>query len=142
MSTPAVIIRQLLITLELGTASGTWPIYVSFLPATPDNALCIYDTAGRLGGRIMSSGEQIEYPGIQIRVRGSDYGISYTKANAIALALDSQIRNSIAISGEDPYILHNASRAGSIISLGMDPDDSRRRYHFTINALLTVSQPQ
>jgi hypothetical protein len=142
MSSPADRIRQLLIDLELGSASGTWPVFVSFLPAEPDNAICIYDTTGRLGGRLMENGLQIEHSGIQIRVRGDVYPDTWNKANAIAIALDQQIRRSIAISGENSYILHNASRTGSIIPLGLDPEDQRRRFHFTINTLLTISQQQ
>jgi len=48
MSSPADIIRQLLLDMGLVATSGSWTAFVSFLPESPDNAICVYDTAGKL----------------------------------------------------------------------------------------------
>lgn len=136
MTAPSDIIRQLLINLGHATALGAWPIYTSFLPDEPDNAIAVFDTAGKFDGRIMSTGEQVEHPGIQVRVRGLVYPTTWEKAQTIAEALDSQNQITIAISSEDVYALQNVSRSGPVLPAGVDED--RRRYHFTINATVTV----
>ena len=142
MSTPATIVRKLLLDLNLGevTSEADWTVFVSFLPDLPDSALCVYDTAGRLDGRLMRTGEQIEHEGVQIRVRGVEYPVAWEKVNEIALALDGQINTTVEIAVDEAYTLHNASRSGAIIPLGQDPEDARRRHNFTINMTLTLSR--
>jgi len=142
MSSPADIIRQLLIDLNLATEglTSSWPVFVSFLPGTPDNALGIYDTAGKLDGRIMQSGEQVAHPGIQVVVRGSIYPDARKKAEDIAVALDAQIRTIVVMDSMDSYILHNVSRSGDIIPLGVEQEGDRRRHLLSINAVVTINQ--
>lgn len=139
MKPPADIIRQLLIDLGLGAAVGDWTTYVSFLPSDPEKALCVYDTVGRIDGRLMQTGEQIEHPGIQIRVRGADYVTTWEKAKAIALALDAVNQNLVSISSDETYTINNVSRSGPVIPLGMEVEGTARHYHFTINAVLTIT---
>src|SRR5687768_5759044 len=98
----ARIIRRLLITLNHGTEAGAWPIYAANLPASPDSAIAVYDTAGLLQGRIMRTGEQIKKPGIQIRVRGIEYLPTFTKVQEIADALDTMLGTTVTISTPTP----------------------------------------
>jgi len=140
MNSPADVIRQLLIELDLGTEqAGTWPVFVSFLPGTPDNALGIYDTAGKMNGRIMRTGEKIVHPGVQVVVRGSSYIDVIKKVTDIALALDAQCRTIVVMDSANSYILHNVSRSGDVIPLGVEQEGDRRRHLFTINAVVTMS---
>ena len=142
MNSPADLVYQLLVDLQLGSAgvgSEDWPVFVSFLPDVPDESICVYDTAGRLDGRLMLTGEQVEHPGIQIRVRGKDYSDTHKKAQAIAVELDSQKRKLVELESGEFFTLINFSRTGSILSLGMEQEGDRRRFHFTINAVLTYS---
>ena len=139
MSSPADVIRQLLIDLELGAeVDGSWPVFVSFLPGAPDNALCVYDTAGRMDGRVMATGEKITHPGVQIVVRGSIYPDSRRKAEDIALAFDAQQGATIVMDSVDSYILQNVSRSGDIIPLGVEQEGDRRRHLFTVNVVVTM----
>lgn len=135
MMPPANIIRQLLTNMD----SGQWTIFVSFLPGEPDEAICIYDTAGRLDGRLMPTGEQVEHPGIQIRVRGRDYKDTWDKMDSIVKALDAVRRIPVVFSAEEAYIVHGVSRHGAVIPLGIDEADNHRHYHFTANMTLTLS---
>jgi hypothetical protein len=139
MSSPADIIRQLLLDLGLVAATGDWTTFVSFLPESPDNAVCVYDTAGRPNGRLMA-GEQIIHPGIQIRVRGLSYPAVWAKSNTIATALDSLARVLVAISSTEAHTLLNVSRTGDIIPVGIEEEGGRRRHHFTINAVVTLQK--
>lgn len=142
MTTSAArVIRQLLGDLNHGSLSnGTWPIFVGFLPNSPDNALCVYDTAGVMDGRVMRSGERVEHPGVQIRVRALDYLAARTKAIDIATALDAQIRTEITVDALT-YRINNISRAGAILPVGVEETD-RQRHHFTINAITTIEEKQ
>ncbi len=141
MSTAADVVRELLTNLGIGAEgpSGPWPVFVGFLPDRPDNAVCIYDTAGKLDGRIMRSGEQVEHPGIQVRVRGLEYVETREKTEEIARALDAQVRTAITVAPSQNHIIHNISRSGGIIPIGMEETD-RRRYSFTINAMTTIER--
>lgn len=133
----AEIIRQLLIDLDLGESSGSaWTVFVSFLPTSPDQAIAVYDTAALSDGRLMGTGERIEHPGFQIRVRGSNYPDVRNKADEIALALDTQQNTSVTTS-DGTFEILNISRLGGLIHLGIDETD-QRRHHITINAVTTI----
>jgi len=142
MRSPADIIAHLLVNLGLCTLEDEWPISVAILPDTPDEAVCAYDTGGRMDGRILRTGEQIVHPGIQIRVRGKDYLASYAKIRAIALLLDLQNDILVAFSDEEVYVIQNVSRTGDILPLGIEDIDGRRCHNFTMNAVLTLREEE
>jgi hypothetical protein len=136
MNAPSLAIHQLLLEEEL---VGDWGLFMAFLPDDPDNAICVYDTAGIMDGRMMRTGERIEHPGIQIRVRGPVYKDTWEKANLIALALDTVQKNVVTTEEED-YIIHNVSRTGAIIPVGVEDAGRIRRHHFTMNMILTLQR--
>ena len=135
---PSDVIRQLLIDLGIGSESSNWPIFVSFFPDTPDNAICVYDTAGILDGRLMRSGVQIVHPGIQVQVRGSDYIATESKVWEIALGLDAQKKSVVDVEGNN-HIIHNISR-NSPFHLGIQESADRRRHLYSLNALVTLNR--
>lgn len=140
MSSPAEIIRQFLIDREAGSNpldAEDWPVFVSFLPSSPDNAICVYDTMGQLDGRIMTTGEQVTHPGVQIYTRGLNYPAVWDKIQAIASALDLQRASIVATDINHSYKLQNVSRTSDVLSLGIEQEGDRRRYQVVINALLT-----
>lgn len=136
----AAIIRKLLIDLGIGTAAGSWPVFIAFLPDFPDNAIIVYDTAGILDGRIMATGEQIEHPGFQIRIRGPEYPVVLSKVSDIALGIDSQRKVSVALSVSEAYTVHNISRTGAPIPLGLEEIGDRKNFHFTVNGVATIER--
>jgi hypothetical protein len=115
-------------------------LFVAFLPDQPDESVAIFDTAGRQDGRLLQTGEQIIHPGIQIQVRDKDYSAGWERANDIALLLDGFIKEEVAIESDGIYILHNVSRTGDIIPVGIETVADRRRHLFTINAVVTISK--
>ena len=137
---PAMIVRQLLLSLGLGATSSTWTVFVAALPESPDEAICVYDVAGRPVGRLMVDGTRIIHPGITVRVRGREYPATWNKANDIALAFDSVWRTVVAMSATESYLVLNISRAGSILPLGVEEEGGRRRHDLTVNAMLTLEQ--
>lgn len=140
MRAPADIIRQLLIDLGLGAATGDWTIYVSFFPDTPDKAICIYDTAGIFDGRLMENGFRIEHPGIQIQVRAQIYPDLWDKANTIATTLDAQMGTEVIMESAEAYTIHNISRTGAILPIGIEEEGDRRRHYVSINAVITLTE--
>lgn len=114
--------------------------FVAFLPDVPDEAIAFFDTAGRLDGRLMATGEQIEHHGVQIQIRGKDYSSTFDLAREIALYLDAVKKETIAVEVDEVYVLHNVSRSGSIIPIGIETVENRRRHIFTINLTITISQ--
>lgn len=142
---PAEILREALVDVKEGMlpskykgGNNSWPIFVGHLPEEPDNAVCIYDTTGVRDGRIQESGENIDHPGFQVRVRGKDHPTAYKKIKEIqdAITLFSMTE---AVIGIYTYKIHSATRTGTIISLGQEVD-RKRRAEFTLNGILTITE--
>ena len=139
---PAKIMAEYLILISLGSRVPTapdplsaWPVYSCTFPETPNELISVYDTVGTIDGRIRG-GETIEHPGIQIRVRSETEAAARAKMKAIAAALDDLYRLSVTLEGTN-YRIQSATRT-SILPLGQDA--TKRRFGFTINALLTVKE--
>jgi len=137
MSSPADILYTLLEDLD---SFQTWTAFVSYMPDTPDKAICIYDTTGVKDGRLMLNGAVIEHPGIQIALRSLDYTEGQAKMAALASVLDGVRNNTVAMGSDEIYSLTNVSRTGTINYLGIEIVNDRRRHLFTVNAILTLSQ--
>jgi len=115
-----------------------WPLYVSSMPdgdGVKTNCGAVYDTAGILDGKL-SSGEVVQHPGIQLRIRSSDYEVGYAKIEELALALDNVNQDTIVVKG-NTYLLQNISRTTSVVPLGSERG-YKRRFVFTVNFLITI----
>lgn len=137
--TVADIIRHLLIDLGQGTipsANGSWPIYAHNLPDTPDNAIVIYDTAGILDGRSGADSIMEEHYGIEVMVRSSAV-TGYTKADAIAIALDT-VSNATVTIATTSYTVHAITRKSGVLKAGTETPTSKR-YLFTTNAVVALT---
>lgn len=138
---PADILRNLLVNLGLGTTpsdSGSWPVYASLMPDTPDNVITLIDTAGVKQGRIQTSGEIQEHYGVQLLIRSTTHPVGYTKAQALAVALDENIQNNTVTISGTTYDVDAVSRRGNVLSLGEEEESNRRL--FSINAIVSINQ--
>lgn len=148
------VIRILLIQNALGfqhtsKTAPAWSVYTAMLPAEVDKGIVIYDTAGKMDGRLMSTGEQIEHPGIMVRVRGPVYLETATKVGDIARFFDSlpprtEVTMPAAPAGPASmegkvFVIQNISRSGSVLPTGVEEGD-RIRHGFTLNAMLTIRE--
>jgi len=140
---PSLIVQQWLISQMLATdpleSSPVWPCYMVALPegmAVPSNALCVYDTSPVPDGRIQSTGERINHPGIQIKCRCLDYQTGWTKIHSIASALDAILRAQVSVDSEI-YTISAATRISGPLSLGIDPSSPKQAFAFTLNYQLT-----
>lgn len=144
---PADIIRYLLIHAGGGVlppSTNAWPIYAWQEPDLPDNVVTLYDTSGKMDGRI-HDGEHQQHEGVQIRVRAAVASDGNTKIRGLVEILDKQILNTIVVcnnvsgSGTSTYKVISVTRPGTIMSIGKDTPTTKRAI-FTCNLLVTVEQ--
>lgn len=136
----AQLIQKLLVQESMGLEppSTPWPIYFGRMPDghnVEDQLVVVYDTEPVQDGRLMGTGECIEHPGFQVRVRVSDYNTGHAKLAAIAAVLD-QVKNNV-VTGDSAatYTIKAVTRRGGPIPIG---PDERGREHFTLNATTTI----
>lgn len=137
---PADIVRYLLIAIGHGTlptASGSWPINVMNEPDTPDDCITVYNTTGKVQGRIQKTGEFVEKPGIQVRIRAANYSTGYTKGKQIETSLDTDVLQDTVTIGSSQYRVHALSRTANLVWLGKDVTSSKRQV-FTLNYTVTL----
>jgi hypothetical protein len=141
LHSPADIVRNLLVSLGLGTyptdPPGTWPIYATVEPSLPDNCITVFDTGSTSSGRIHTSGEQQEHHGIQIRIRSTTHIVGYPRARALAIAIDENIYQEVVAIENTTYLVHCINRVGDVISLGKEVPTTKRNL-YTINAMVSV----
>lgn len=143
-NSPAEIIAACLISkgvFNTPSKTSTFPLFVSHLPSAKDvmQAAAISDIEGLTEMRFMS-GVLVVHPGLQIRVRSSDYNTAFKKMELISSSLSSVIKEEVAIGDTAIYIIHNVSQTSSIISMGIEPDT--RLYLFSINFITTITQKE
>lgn len=135
------VLRRLLVNNSQGTlpsASGNWPIGIE-RPDDPDDCVTITETTGKRDGRVMSTGEVIEHPGIQVEVRSADHNTGFLKAMQLATYCDESIYNSVITFENKTYNIQNVSRVGPVMSIGRESPESKREL-FTFNAMVTIVQ--
>lgn len=138
---PGEILRELLIDLELGSnATTVWPVWNAISQPLPDHAIICYDTAGKTDGRLQSTGERIVHPGVQIRVRGSNYPNTWNKAIAISRKMSEVHRSLVVIATDRAYLVINVSQQGDIQPLGLVQEGDRNNHNFTINFITTIEE--
>ena len=117
--------------------SAEWPIFVPFMPASPNSAIQIMQTTGRNDGRLMATSERIMHHGIQIIVRGSDYVATARKMQAI-VSFCEQIRNTETEIDGIVYRVNAMTRMSGPVYLGEEPDT--RRSLLSVNFLISYVQ--
>lgn len=141
---PADVVQALLIALGLGTtpptppaAAGSWPVYVDGEPNSPDDVIVVTDTLGAQFGRQMH-GTRDEHHGVQVLVRSTTHAVGYTKARAIAVALDTEARKESVTVGNSRYCVPEVTRTSDVLRLGKGPPTDRRS-RFSINVTTPVT---
>lgn len=135
--TPSQIVRQLLIDLNVGTASGTWPIYYENMPDAPDNCVAVFDTEPVDVRRDHVTGETALIRGIQVMVRAVDVRTAYLKCKDVNKAFDEDVYRDEVTLDESIYRVQAISRLSAEIPVGADGATKRRLY--STNARLSVS---
>jgi len=146
---PAQIIAQLLRDIEgdllVDTVDTKIPVFITDMPDSPDNLVTVYDTVGTRDGRVLT-GESIEHPGWQIRLRHTSYEKAYRQMGRIVDLLDL-VHNDVIeflrpIAGTNTSVLvryevQNMSRTSDILPLNTTVADRKNRTELTINGIIT-----
>lgn len=101
-------IKDLMVTEGIGTfaSQSDWGIYIGSQPPTPSRCITVYDA----GGLAPEPSLLLDYPSVQIRVRGKvgDYLVASSKI--------LEIKNKLL--GHDPVDMGNGDHISGIISIG------------------------
>jgi hypothetical protein len=141
--TPARVLAQVMVDLGLATnpeapTAGAWPVYAGKEPDEPDDAMTVYDTAGRDQGRVNPDGTRLELYGVQVRVRSAAKQDGYVQSWVITAALDALYWRTVVVEAET-YLLRNVVRAGPPVALGTDSPRTER-WLCTTNFLLSLAR--
>lgn len=139
--TPASVLAHYITGLSLMTVpsvTGDWPLYINYLPDTPDELGAIYDTTPIKDGRAMRGGGVVQHYGVQIVIRAEDPPTGWDKCNILAGQMDTVHKAQTILNG-NTYTIHNVSRSGGINYLGEEPGTKRRNV-FSVNFLTAISK--
>lgn len=139
---PADILRWAMISYGTVTDPDlnlVWPCFVAVEPNTPDRLVTTFDTLGHLQARVHISGDQIEKPGVQIRIRANSHEDGWAKGSAILTMLDQDIRSQSVTIGSSTYCIQSVHRKSPLIELGKELQITKRHL-WTINCTMTVSK--
>ncbi len=118
MNDPAEAVKDALVTAGIGTfgAVSGWAIYIGQFPARPDTVLLI----NQVGGRSPFPHLLLNFPTVQIQIRGNQGGYKVTRAQ-LKLAVDSLLGMSSQVLNGDTY--RSCNQVGDVIYLGQDENE-------------------
>lgn len=132
----AVDIKERLISAGIGfrvednPENKSWLVFVGQQPANPDNVITLYDFGFKNNEPCMNSNGlegEVEYKGLQVKVRCSDYETGYLKAEEIR----QNLGNTLNFDSFDGIYEYNLLQKTDIIPIG--EDDGNNREAFTQN---------
>lgn len=139
--TAATVVAQYLIATGVVSKPGNnqaWPCYVNRQPTTPNDLVTVYDTAGKMDGRMMRSGKVSEFPGILVRLRAVSYDSGELMGMRIIQKLDAALAAVVIVTGGKQYKLDSIQRTTNLIPLG--PEEGGSREIFTTNGLASYGE--
>jgi len=130
VANPAVGIKDILVAKGLGTFAATtgWGIFIAVEPVSPDTAITIYNSGGSAPNPVWL----VDYPSVQVRVRGTvnGYQAAYSKMVAVR---DTLLGYPSSDLNGDRWVAVN--QIGELVELGQD--DSNRPL-FVVNFRLII----
>lgn len=140
--TGAEVLMNHLISTGVVSRSGSgrpWPATFNHMPEQPNDAVALYDTQGRMDGRMMRSGTVVEFPGVMVRIRSKTYSAGAQIAFRIIQKIDA-ILNAIVVVGaaEKQYKIDSVQRTSSLLPLGQEEGGSREL--ISINGLISYGE--
>lgn len=141
----AKIVQQALVNRAIGTppvSNGSWPIFVSNLPDTPDNLIVVSRGVDDFHGRVQVTGQVQLHFGIQVRIRATDEETANAKLKQILDAFDTHptciYREAVTIAGIT-YCIQTINRTPLLVGPMTEPGVSKRQVVF-VNALADIIQ--
>ena len=141
---PADVARWLLVGLGLGSdpsLSQPWPAYIDE-PDAPDSILWLDDTAGRIDGRLMPTGEVEVHKGLILKVRDPLKKVAYQKIAAVVAGLlettTATYPRTVAI-GSNSYCVYNLTLTSDVMTMGKETSSSKRSL-YSANFVIKVRE--
>ena len=116
--------------------TGAWPIFVGHMPDAPDNAMCIYDTAGIPEGRLQGAGITLSKPGWQVRVRARTHQEGIAQMKRVQTHLDTILREAVTLD-DDGYTVQAVTQTSTMLPIGKEPGGKSRDL-LTLNGTITL----
>ena len=140
---PADILRYAIIALGHGYRpsdmnESEWKVYADMEVDKPDNLIVVYNTAGKIKGRMQPTGESVEHNGFQILVRTTDSQSGRKKLAEIERDLLQDIRRTTVTIGTDAYMIKAVHKTSGILPLGKD-QANKERFLFSFNGTIVIS---
>jgi hypothetical protein len=127
--------------LPSGTVPATgWRVYSPFMPDDRDRAIAVANTSPVLDGSIAATGEVIEHPGIQVKVRDAagNHDPGHEKGLAVQKALTESLRRATVVVGGKTFILFKFTLSAGLTFVGLEEQNNRPWW--VINGTLTVAE--
>lgn len=130
-TSPAYGLKQVLAAASPAVISSTWPVFIGNMPSDPDRCMSIRD----YGGLTAEVGLAVDYPKVQVKLRGSrgatSYPETYDQAKKVFDALVGIPSRPVAWPN-----LVSVVPVGHIVPIGRDQSD---RELITVNFQLIVA---
>lgn len=118
------------------SSSSQWFGTYRSMNDTPDDTIAVADSPPLLDGRLMRTGEQVEFHGIQIKARSADYDAVYTKLKSIRTALNGLVNDTVTVDGNQ-YRIHAFTVTVDVTYLGQE--EKKKREMFVLNGLVSIT---
>ena len=142
---PGKILQYWLIQAGIGqhpttTPTGAWKVYSPFMPDSADQAIAVANTSPVLDGTILKTGESIQHPGIQVKIRcrGDDHDFGYAKGLAVEKALTETLKRATVVVGAKTFLLSKFTLSAGLTFVGLE--EQGKRPWWVINGTITVSE--
>lgn len=144
---PAEIIRQLLVDLELGILPSSWNgvdktswiMSCNESPPNPDRVITTIDTEGEDTGFFQWNGDAQGFCGIQLQVRSDTFQQGFRKSNTVYQTLSKGVYDVTVTIEDAQYRVHSVTPATDIIPLGNESPTSKRQL-FTLNWVASIAR--
>jgi hypothetical protein len=145
MAAPSTDIKDILEAEGIGTMGAVtgWGIYIGEFPAQPTNVVALFDTVvrqpsfsiNRTHEDVCTSSGLVEYPGLQIRCRASEYESAYQKARDVQCVLANR-KPFFSADGQFRYL--TIYQQSGFLPIG---EDDKTRHIFAVN-FMAVRTPK
>jgi len=146
-NSPAEIIAQLMVDLGLVDFEDPdeepltgWTVFPMHIPESPDQAIQVKDTHGRLHRRAHVTGVMGEHYGIQLLARSSqDPATPYLKMKAILHFFDTEVnRETVTLDDKDGVSRIYRVNAITRTSMPLPAGNDGRRYFYSGNVIASI----
>lgn len=135
---PGKVIRAWLILHNFGVAGPTaaYSVFSPSMPESPDECIAVANTTPVLDGALLETGEVIQHPGIQIKIRSKSHDPGWVKGKQIENAICGIRNELVTVTGLGTFLVQNFHLTSGLMYAGVE--EQNKRPWFTLNGTLTI----